>query len=173
MGRWADEITFDGTDVKLENDQVINGSDVSNVFFGGQGVYINYNTVISEERNHGVFAGIAVHTGGPSDISGLEIIGNTVINRTDTECGGLHAGINIRTQMWGPGCWLAGWGNVGYQSSCSDDPPAPESSLCSLDRDYQVWAAYIPPGDSLRLEDNYVQGNLINYLIEGLDNRES
>jgi len=170
LGRWADGITFDGTDIVVENNTVINASDVSIVFFGGKNAKINHNTVISEAGNHGAFAGIAVHTWGPSDISGLEIIGNTVTSTSDTECGGIHAGINIGTHMWGAGCRNAGWGNVGNQGTCEDDPEQPQGKLCLVDQPCQLWA-YIALGGKLTLMDNNVSGAQINYLIEGLDNQ--
>ncbi len=169
LGRWADGITFDGTANTVENNIVINASDVAIVFFGGKDTKINNNTIISEEGNYGAFAGIAIHTWGPSDISGLEIIGNTVINKSDTECGGIHAGINIGTHMWGSGCRDGAWGNVGNVNTCEDNPAPPQGELCLLNQPCQVWA-HIAPGGSLTLKDNFVSGAQINYLIEGLDN---
>lgn len=169
LAQWADGITADGTAIVIEDNTVINATDVAIVFFGGRDAKINNNTVISEEGNNGAFAGIAVHTWGPSDISGLEINGNTVISRSDTDCGGIHAGINIGTHMWGGACRTGWFGNVGNANTCEDDPATPHGALCLLDQPCQLWA-HVAPGGSLSLQDNFVEGAQINYLIEGLDN---
>jgi parallel beta-helix repeat protein len=166
---WSDGITFDGTEILVENNMVINASDVGIVFFGGKDTRIINNTVISEEGNYGAFAGIAIHTWGFGDISGMEIVGNTVINKSDPECGGIHAGINIGTHMWGGGCRDGGFGNVGNPNSCSGEPEPPQGTLCIVDQLCQIWA-HIAPGGFLTLADNFVSGAQINFLIEGLDN---
>lgn len=167
---WSDGITFDGTEIVVENNVVINATDVGIVFFGGKGAKINNNMVISEEGNYGAFAGIAIHPWGFGDISGMELIGNTVISSSDTECGGIHAGINIGTHMWGGGCSEgAGWGTVGNPGKCSGNPEPPQGTLCIVGQPCQIWA-HIAPGGTLTLMNNFVSGAHINYLIEGLDN---
>ena len=167
---WADGITAEGTALIIQGNTVINATDVAIVFFGGRDARISDNTVISEEGNNGAFAGIAVHTWGPSDISGLEINGNSITSRSDTDCGGIHVGINIGTHMWGAGCRTGWYGNVGNPNSCEDDPELPGGTLCVLDQPCQIWA-HLPPGGSASLQDNLVEGAQINYLIEGLDNQ--
>ncbi len=172
LAMWADGITFDGSDILVENNTVINASDIGIVFFGGRDVRINHNTVISEAGNYGAFAGIAVHTWGLGDISGLELIGNSVSSVSDTRCGGLHAGINIGTHMWGGGCRLAGAGNIGSPNVCEDEPQPPQGQSCVLNQPCQIWA-HVAPNGRLTLADNQVTGAHINYLIEGLDQNGS
>jgi parallel beta-helix repeat protein len=168
LGRWADGITADGTGITIENNTVINASDIGIVFFGGRDARIAGNTVISGPGSNGAFAGIAVHTWGPSDVSGLEIVGNTVISESDTECGGVHAGINVGTHMWGGGCRLAGWANVGNAGTCETEPVAPNGAMCMVNQECQLWA-HIAPGGTMTFAHNVVRGSQINYLIEGLD----
>ncbi|MCB2222984.1 MAG: hypothetical protein KQH83_02320 [Actinobacteria bacterium] len=168
LSQWADGITADGTDLVIEHNTVINATDVAIVFFGGRGARINHNTVISRKGNNGAFAGIAVHTWGPSDISGLEINDNNVVSRSDTECGGIHAGINIGTHMWGAGCRIGWYGNVGNPNTCEVDPAQPEGQPCAVGEMCQLWA-YLPAGATASLQDNRVKGAQINYLIEGFD----
>jgi parallel beta-helix repeat protein len=170
MGMWSDGITYDGTDITVENNTVINASDVAIVFFGGKNSKIKHNTVISDPGNYGAFAGIAIHTWGFGDVSGTEIVGNTVTSESDSACGGIHAGINIGTHMWGGGCQEhAGWGTVGVPGVCSDTAVPPEGTLCVVDQQCQTWT-HIAPGGTFTLVDNVVRGAQINFLIEGLDN---
>ncbi|MGD2163855.1 MAG: right-handed parallel beta-helix repeat-containing protein [Anaerolineales bacterium] len=169
MSRWSDGITFDGTAMTVEGNTIINASDVGIVFFGGKDTHIRNNTVISSEGNYGAFAGIAIHTWGFGDISGSEVVRNTVINESDETCGGIHAGINIGTHMWNAGCsGAAGAGTVGNPGTCSENPGPPQGTLCIVDELCQIWA-HIPPGESFTLAGNSVTGAHINYLIEGLD----
>jgi parallel beta-helix repeat protein len=167
---WSDGITFDGTEILIENNTIINASDVGIVFFGGKDTRILDNTVISEDGNYGAFAAIAVHTWGFGDISGLEVSGNTVTSTSDTRCGGLHAGINIGTQMWGGGCREAGSGTVGLPGDCDLYPSPPEGAHCIVGQQCQIWA-YVPTGETITLSDNTVTGAHINFLIGGLDNQ--
>lgn len=169
MAFWSDGITFDGTEIVVENNSIINASDVGIVFFGGKDTKINHNLIISENGNYGAFAGIAVHTWGFGDISGLEVIGNTVINTSDTQCGGIHAGINIGTQMWGIGCREAGLGTIGTPNECVRNPATPEGGHCITNQQCQIWA-HVAEGGTLKLMDNTVTGCHINFLIGGLEN---
>jgi parallel beta-helix repeat protein len=170
MAFWADGITFDGTEILVENNTILNPSDVGIVFFGGKDTRIRGNTVISEEGNYGAFAAIAIHPWGFGDISSLEVSENTVVSNSDTRCGGLHAGINIGTHMWGGGCREAGYGTIGVPGDCSLNPAAPEGTRCIVGELCQIWA-HLPPGETLILRDNTVTGAHINYLIAGLDNQ--
>lgn len=166
---WSDGITFDGTKMTIENNTVINASDIGIVFFGGKDVRIVGNTVISEDGNYGAFAGIAVHPWGFGDISGMEVSGNTVISKSNQQCGGIHAGINLGSHMWNKGCvGEAQSGTVGNANSCSGQPAAPEGKRCKIGEPCQIWG-YVQPDEMISLKDNLVRGANINYLVGGLD----
>ena len=166
---WSDGITFDGVKMTIENNRVVNASDVGIVFFGGKDVRIVGNTVISEDGNYGAFAGIAVHPWGFGDISGMEVSGNTVISTSDQRCGGIHAGINIGAHMWNKGCvGAAQSGTVGNANSCIEGPANPEGARCEVSQPCQIWG-YVPPGQKIVLSDNLVRGAHINYLVDGVD----
>ena len=166
---WSDGITFDGTKMTVENNTVINPSDVGIVFFGGKDVRIAGNTVISRDGNYGAFAGIAVHPWGFGDISGMEVSGNTVISTSDQRCGGIHAGINLGAHMWNKGCvGEAQSGTVGNANACSSQPAKPAGERCKIGEPCQIWG-YVPQDGVISLKDNLVRGANINYLVGGLD----
>ena len=166
---WSDGITFDGTKMTIENNTVINASDVGIVFFGGKDARIVGNTIISQDGNYGAFAGIAVHPWGFGDISGMEVSGNTVISSSNQSCGGIHAGINLGAHMWNKGCvGEAQSVNVGNANFCSGQPPTPGGARCKAGEPCQIWG-YVPPDGTISLKDNLVRGANINYLVGGLD----
>jgi hypothetical protein len=166
---WSDGITFDGVNMTVENNTIINASDVAIVFFGGKDVRIVGNTVISEDGNYGAFAGIAVHPWGFGNINGMEVSGNTVTSTSDQNCGGIHAGINIGAHMWNKGCvGAAQSGTIGNAHHCKGRPAVPEGAHCEVGSPCQIWG-YVPPGESISLKDNLVRGAHINYLVGGVD----
>ena len=169
MGAWSDGITFTGPANLITGNLVLDPSDVGIVFFGGRDTVIQNNTVRVRSGNKGAFAGIAVHPWWFGDVSGVKVISNTVTSEGNTICGGIHAGINLGTHMWGGGCV----GQplpcaVGNSATCLQEPAPPGGSLCSQGVLCQEWA-HVAAGRSLTLSDNYVAGAHINYLIEGLD----
>jgi hypothetical protein len=139
------------------------------VFFGGRNTDISGNTVHISPGNHGMFAGIAVHPWIFGDVSGTRVTGNQVASEGDSVCGGTHAGINLGTHMWGAGCVTAAYATtVGNAAQRLVEPPPPVGALCSEGLPCQVWA-HVASGSSLTLQDNYVAGAQVNYLVEGLD----
>jgi hypothetical protein len=153
----------------IENNTIINASDVGIVFFGGKDVRIVGNTIISQDGNYGAFAGIAVHPWGFGDISGMEVSGNMVLSTSNQQCGGLHAGINLGSHMWNKGCvGEAQSGTVGNANSCSVKPVTPEGARCKAGEPCQIWG-YVPPDGMISLKNNLVRGANINYLVGGLD----
>jgi len=166
---WSDGITFDGTNMTVENNTIINASDIGIVFFGGKNARIGNNSILSTEGNYGAFAGIQVGPVGFGDISGLEVRGNTVISTSDQDCGGLHTGINIGQQMWNKGCvGEAGAGSVGNVGTCVDSLMPPDGSPCVVGELCQIWG-YVPAGGSIFMTDNLVRGAHINYLVQGIE----
>ena len=167
-GDWSDGITLFGPGNIVTNNTVINPSDVGIVFFGGRNTIISNNTVRLTQGNYGAFTGIALHPWILGDISGGQIIGNQVTSEGDTQCGGLHVGINLGPHMWGGACVQASripmYGNVG---SCSTTPAQKEVAACTGGK-CQLWA-YVPASGTFTLKDNNVSGAHINYLVEGLD----
>lgn len=169
MGGWSDGITFFGPANVITANLVLDPSDVGIVFFGGRDTTIQNNTVRVRTGNHGAFAGIAVHPWWFGDVSGVKVISNTVTSEGSTICGGMHAGINLGTHMWGAGCV----GQplpcaVGNSASCVQEPTRPRGVLCTQGSFCQEWA-HVAAGRSITLRNNYVSGAHINYLIEGLD----
>lgn len=168
-GAWCDGMTLEGPGHTITNNTIINPSDVGIVFFGGKNTVISRNTVQVTSGNYGCFAGIAIHPWTFGDVSGVQVISNTVTSSGSTTCGGIHAGINIGTHMWGAGC--VAWGApsaVGNPGSCSAEPAPPAGTLCTEGAPCQVWA-HVAAGKTFTLRGNSVTGAHINYLIEGLD----
>ena len=166
---WSDGITFDGTNIAVENNTIINASDVAIVFFGGKNARIVGNSITSTDGNYGAFAGIQVGPVGFGDISGLEVSNNTLISTSDQSCGGLHTGINIGQNMWNKGCvGAAGPGTVGNVKTCVDYPVLPEGSHCEVGELCQIWG-YVPEGESIYMRDNLVRGAHINFLVQGIE----
>lgn len=166
---WADGITFEGPGQNIIGNTIIDASDVGIVFFGGKDTVISHNTVIATKGNHGMFAAIAIHPWGWGDVSGLQITNNVIRNDASTNCGGIHAGINIGTHMWDGAC--VNWADlvaVGNPNHCSAEPSQPGGTLCNLGEPCQIWA-HVAAGETLTLTDNQVTGAQINYLVEGLD----
>jgi len=169
LGDWSDGITFTGPGHVITGNTIINPSDVGIVFFGGKDTVIVDNTVRASAGNYGAFAGAAVHPWIFGDVSGVQVVGNQVINEGDSNCGGIHAGINIGTHMWRGGCvGLASPSAVGNPNLCVAEPPQPFGTLCTWDEPCQVWA-HVAAGETFTLKDNFVSGAQVNYLIEGLD----
>jgi hypothetical protein len=165
-GAWSDGITLSGPGHTVQNNTVINPSDIGIVYFGGKDTVISGNTIQIEAGNYGAFGGIALHPWIFGDISGLQITGNVVSSLGDQTCGGLHAGINLGTHMWGGACLASAaptlYGNPG---ACLPNPPLDGVTACTGGR-CQVWA-YLPAGATATLRDNSVSGAHINYLVEG------
>ena len=168
-GGWSDGITFSGPNHTITGNTIINPSDVGIVFFGGRNTVISGNTIQAKSGNYGAFAGIAIHPWIFGDVSGVQVISNTVTSAGSTTCGGIHAGINIGTHMWGAGCVGAAHSStVGNPGTCSVEPAPPAGTLCVENALCQEWA-HVAAGKTLTLKDNYVAGAHINYLVEGLD----
>ena len=167
-GSWSDGLTMNGPGHLISGNTIINPSDVGIVFFGGRETIIRDNIIRVTAGNYGAFAGIAIHPWGIGDTSFIRVENNTVTNNGDEKCGGLHAGINIGTHMWGGGCTYNGSAISVGNATCSQEPPAPQGTLCPTNASCEKWA-YIPVGTTLTLKDNSVNGAHINYLVEGLD----
>ena len=166
---WSDGITFEGPGHMITGNTVLDASDVGIVFFGGRDTVISNNTIQARPGNHGMFAAIAIHPWGWGDVTGVEITGNVVINDASSSCGGIHAGINIGTHMWGGGCvGSADRVSVGNPNVCTAEPPQPMGIQCMQGQPCQTWA-HVAAGETLTLRDNHVTGAQVNYLIEGLD----
>ncbi|MFN2145091.1 MAG: hypothetical protein ACK2T7_07040 [Anaerolineales bacterium] len=164
---WSDGMTLIGPAHLIENNTVINPSDIGIVHFGGRNMVIRNNTVIAEEGNYGAFGGIALHPWWFGVNGDYEISGNTVINNGDSTCGGIHAGINIGGEMWGMACARGGTAAVGNVDSCSPAPDPPGATFCGESQYCQIWA-YVPEDTTFTLKDNTVTGAQINYLIGGI-----
>jgi parallel beta-helix repeat protein len=168
-GAWSDGITFTGPGHLITGNTIYDASDVGIVFFGGKGTEISGNTVRARAGNRGMFAGIAVHPWIFGDVSGSRVSDNVVISVASTTCGGIHAGINLGTHMWGAGCvGYAHSSAIGNVNSCDAENPPPGGTLCTEGLPCQEWG-HVAPGQSFWLTGNYVSGAQINYLIEGMD----
>jgi hypothetical protein len=169
LAAWSDGITFSGPSILITNSLIMDASDIGIVTFGGRDTIIANNTIRARPGNNGMFAGIAVHPYEYGLISGFQVVGNQVINEGDTTCGGIHAGIDIGTHMWGAGCTnYANPNAVGDPGSCSSLSPPPGWMLCVVGQTCRVWG-YIPAGETFTLVDNTVTGAQVNFLVEGLD----
>jgi len=169
MGAWSDGITFEGPGHAITNNIILDASDVGIVFFGGKDTIIANNTVQARPGNYGMFAGIAVHPWGFGDVSGVQIVNNQVINTGNSNCGGIHAGINIGTHMWGGGCvGHADQAAYGNPNLCTAEPPQPLGTTCITGQPCQIWA-HVAANKTFTLQNNNVTGAQVNYLIEGLD----
>ena len=164
---WSDGMTIFGTAHQIIDNTITNPSDVGIVYFGGKDTLIAHNTIMITPGNHGAFAGIALHPWDFGDVSGTQIIGNTIDSQGDTHCGGLHAGINLGAQMWGGACVQTSTGAMVGDSTCSKEPLQPKGKACNGGA-CQLWA-YVPEDGTLTLKDNKVSGAQINYFIEGVD----
>ncbi len=165
---WSDGMTLIGPAHLIENNTVINPTDIGIVHFGGRDTVIRNNTVIAEEGNYGAFAGIALHPWWFGVNGDYEITGNTVINNGDSACGGFHAGINLGGHMWGVGCATATEiSAIGNPGECSPAPVPPGLSSCTPGELCQIWA-YVPADTKFTLRGNTVTGAQINYLIGGI-----
>lgn len=169
VGDWSDGITFVGPGHVVTGNTIINASDVGIVFFGGRNTVITENIIKITPGNHGMFAGIGLHGWIFGDISGTRVTANQVISEGDSICGGTHTGINLGAHMWGAGCISSAHPlSIGHSSLCQANPAPPSGSLCIAGQPCQEWAT-VAAGFSLFLQDNYVAGAQVNYLIEGLD----
>jgi parallel beta-helix repeat protein len=167
---WADGITFAGPGHLVTDNTIINPSDIGITLFGGMNTVISNNTVRATSGNYGMFAAINIGPVTFSDVSGVQVIDNQVINEADESCGGIHVGIDIGPHMWGAGCLDDNRDPalVGNPGVCMADPPNPNGVLCEIGESCQIWA-YVAAGRTFTLMDNYVSGAQVNYLIEGLD----
>jgi hypothetical protein len=166
---WSDGITMYGPAHVISNNEIKDASDIGIVTFGGRDTIISGNTIIATSGNHGMFAGIAVHPYGWGDVSGFQVTGNEVINEADTDCGGIHAGIDIGTHMWGAGCTRGpSPASVGRVGVCSSLSPPPGRVFCDPGQECRTWG-YVPDGTTFTLADNTVTGAQVNFLVEGLD----
>jgi len=169
LGDFSDGITFTGPGHNVIGNMVYDASDIGIVFFGGKSTVISNNVIRAREGNYGMFAGIAIHPFWYGDVSEVQVVNNRVVSQADTNCGGIHAGINIGPHMWGGGC--VGDANptqVGRPGNCVHEPLPPQGGLCTAGTTCQVWA-HVAQGASFTLSGNHVEGAQINYLIEGLD----
>jgi hypothetical protein len=165
---WSDGITFVGPANLITNSLIMDASDIGIVTFGGRDTVISNNTIMARPGNNGMFAGIAVHPYGYGLLSGFQVVGNQVINEADTTCGGIHAGIDIGTHMWGAGCTsYPSPTAVGDSGACTSLSPPPGWTLCVPGRPCRVWG-YVPAGATFTLADNSVTGAQVNFLVEGL-----
>ena len=164
-GGWSDGITMVGPGHSVINNTIINPSDIGIVHFGGQDVTIANNTVKITAGNYGAFGAIALHPWDIADTSGVQVTGNTILSEGDTNCGGLHTGINIGAHMWGGACVQESIpGNYG-NPVCSAEPDPAKVAPCS-GKTCQLWLV-LPAGKTFTLKDNSVTGAHVNYLIEG------
>ena len=169
VGDWSDGITFLGPDHLITGNTIINASDVGIVHFGGVNTIISNNTIIATEGNYGMFAAIAIHPWHIGNISGGKIIGNVISSNASESCGGIHAGINIGTHMWNIGCTGSAWPSArGTPNECLAESQQPLGQMCIEGAPCQQWA-YIAEGTTYTLQDNFVSGAQINYLVEGID----
>ena len=169
LGDWSDGITFTGPGHLITGNTIINASDVGIVHFGGVDTIISNNTIRAIEGNYGMFAAIAIHPWHIGNISGGAVSGNVITSEADTICGGIHAGINIGTHMWNLGCTSSAWPSArGTPNECVSEPQQPMGQMCLKGAPCQQWA-YVAEGKTYTLQDNFVSGAQINYLVEGLD----
>lgn len=165
---WSDGITLFGPSQTVENNTIVDPSDVGIVYFGGKNTTIRNNQLEITPGNYGAFAGIALHPWVFGDASGTQITGNQVVSQGDSKCGGLHVGINIGAQMWGGACVSSSTAAmVGDSRPCSNHPDVSAVGPCQGGA-CQLWA-YVPAGANLTMQGNQVTGAQINYLVEGLD----
>ena len=164
-GGWADGITMVGPGHKVINNTIINPSDIGIVHFGGKDVTIANNTIRITAGNFGAFGGIALHPWDQADTSGVKVTGNTIISEGDTNCGGLHTGINVGPHMWGGACLPGSAPGTFGNPVCSNDPDPAQAIPCTGGT-CQVWLR-LPQGGTFTMKDNSVTGAHINYLIEG------
>lgn len=164
-GGWSDGITLVGPGHTVINNTIINPSDIGIVHFGGQDTIIANNTIRITAGNYGAFGGIALHAWDVADTSGVAVTGNTIISEGDTNCGGLHTGINIGPHMWGGACLQSSMPGTFGNPSCSNEPDPEEAAPCTGGA-CQVWL-FLPEEGTFAMADNSVTGAHINYLIEG------
>jgi len=164
-GGWSDGMTLEGRNLLVTNNTVINPSDIGIVSFGATDTIISNNFVKITPGNYGAFGGISVSPFIYGDASGNQIIGNTIINEGDSDCGGMHVGIYIGMHMWNGGCTNDAlesyWGNP----TCSTDPNPEDVGPCESNT-CQLWAVH-PEGETFIMKDNSVTGAHINYLVQG------
>jgi len=165
-GGWSDEMTLAGSGNKIINNTIINPSDIGIVHFGGKDVIIANNIIRVTAGNYGAFGAIALHPWEQADTSGVKITDNTITSEGDTNCGGLHTGIDIGPHMWGGACLQSSRPRAYGNPSCSNDPKPAEAAPCSGGT-CQEWL-FLPQGETLTMTGNSVTGAHINYLIEGL-----
>jgi hypothetical protein len=165
---WSDGITFTGPANLITNNLIMDASDIGIVTFGGRDTIISKNTIMARPGNNGMFAGIAVHPYGYGLLSGFQVVGNQVVNEADEVCGGIHAGIDIGTHMWGAGCTLFPSPTAFGTSGCSSLSPPPGRMTCFPAQNCRVWG-HVPPGATFTIMDNTVTGSQVNFLVEGLE----
>ena len=154
----------------ITNNVIRDASDIGIVTFGGRDTIISGNTIIASSGNYGMFGGIAVHPWGWGDVSGFQVTANEINNEADSDCGGIHTGINIGAHMWGAGCVHGGSApaSIGQTGPCSSLSPPPGRAFCDPTQPCRIWG-YVPAGSTFTLTDNMVTGAQISYLVGGLD----
>ncbi len=167
VGGWSDGITLFGPAQQVLDNTIIDPSDVGIVLFGGSNTIISGNTIHITSGNYGAFAAIAVHTWDFGNVSGDQLIGNTILSEGNQQCGGLHVGINLGPHMWGGGCVQSSTTGAFGNPTCSVNPDPATIAPCSGGT-CQIWSM-LPAGATFTLKDNQVTGAQINYLIEGFD----
>jgi len=71
--------------------------------------------------------------------------------------------------MWNRGCTGDAWPSArGTPNECVSDPQQPMGQMCVEGNLCQEWA-YVAEGTTYTLQDNFVSGAQINYLVSGLD----
>ena len=167
---WSDGITMYGPAHVITNNVIRDASDIGIVTFGGRDTIISGNTIIASSGNYGMFGGIAVHPWGWGDVSGFQVTANEINNEADSDCGGIHTGINIGAHMWGAGCVHGGSAptSIGQTGPCSSLSPPPGRVFCDPTQPCRIWG-YVPAGSTFTLTDNMVTGAQISYLVGGLD----
>jgi parallel beta-helix repeat protein len=168
MDDWSDGLTVTGPGHLITGNTVRDASDVGIVFFGGRDTVISGNTVQASRGRYGMFAGIAVHPWIFGDVSGGQVIDNQVENNGASDCGGIHAGINIGTHMWGGGCVESANSSTVGTPGCDPDPTPPAGTLCPEGELCQEWA-HVAAGETFTLQGNRVTGAQVNYVLGGLD----
>lgn len=176
---WADGMTVGGPDLVVRDNQIFNPSDVGIVTFGGKGQKITNNRIETTEGNYGTFAGIHVQVGAYGDSSDLLIEGNLLVNRSNSECGGMHFGIAMSTMVFLAGCLYSPWGTqFGSQwgpeyavaSGCNYDDlvTKPVIGRCAANS----WCTafiHADPGRPIIMRNNSVTGAHVNYTVGNVD----
>ena len=176
---WADGMTIGGPDLTIQDNHIINPSDVGIVTFGGKGQKILNNVIETTAGNYGTFAGIHVQVGAYGDLSDLQIAGNTLTNVSNSECGGMHIGIALSSLTFLAGClysytgtqfgsqWGPTW-NSGDGCNYDDLVTKPVAGHCAINTWCTAWI-HADPGHPIQLVNNTVTGAQVNYTVGLVD----